>query len=197
VPTYEQHRAGRPKLYVEREPVHAAALAALRDLFHAPDLLTGALLDLEEERQRADRGTFGADAAGLRRDLTRERERLATLFGEAADPELDEEEREAVLRAQRDCKRRLDRLKDQLEVAARPTALLPDLTALAPLLDFLCDRFDAGWAATSGEEKQELVQALIASIPVTIRSTGPRRYQRDVGEPVYSDWLSRHLRSGR
>lgn len=189
-PTYTRPREGKPLLYVARQPVHDTAVLALRALCDQPLPLMQAVLALEAKREQATRARASGDLDQVRRLLARERDRYATLKGQAADPDLDDEGQLAVHAAEQDCRRRLVQLKRDLEVLGRPEAPLPDLTGLLPAFTDLGEDFTGAWASMPGAEKQAITRALLAAIPVTVIEGERRvRFERYIGAPVYPEWL--------
>lgn len=188
-PTYVCRRLDAPRLGIDREPVHAAAIAAIAPLFAEPGLLDWLLAELDQERAAAAPPEPAPERSA--RQLALERERLVTLKVELARPGLDSEDGRALLAAETECKRRIERLKAQLE--PQPAlAVLPDLTALRPLMDRLILEFEPAWEGLAGSAKQEVAVALLNEIPVTV-GEGSRGYPRprEIGAPVYPEWIGR------
>ena len=182
MPTYTRTRPDAPPLYIARETVHPIAQARLRAFCQAP--LADKIRQLVAEQTAAP----DTDLAPIRRRLAVERERFAVLKGQLAAPELEEEEQRALIAAERECRRAIERLKTELN---RPEpAALPDLSELLPGLDGLAAAFDAVWEEMPGVERQEIVTALLKEIPVTV-VPGKRgvRWERHVNEPALVDWL--------
>lgn len=185
VPAYACPRPGASPLYVEREPVHAAVLPVLQQLCcrRVIDNLAG-LVAIQQQQP--------PDPTPLRQQLARERERFARLKEDLAAPDLDAEERLALSTAERQCRRRLDKLKQDLADLAALPSFLPDATMLLPALSELAEEFEGMWNEMTGAEREAITRALVKEVPVTvIPGKWGVRWERTIGEPVLADWLIR------
>lgn len=189
-PIYQCHPPFGPPLYVHRAAVHEVATEAIAALCRLPDFLPRALALLERERQTPP--AAGPDPEEVRRRLNRERERYQALISQSADPDLDEEKRLALAGAERECRRRLDRLKAELAERLTPEPALPALAHIEAPLGLLCRQFEPFWERMGGEEKQEIVVALVNSIPVRVERTRIGcAFKREVGPVMYREWVKR------
>jgi DNA invertase Pin-like site-specific DNA recombinase len=187
--TYDHYFAPKRKVYVAREPVHAAAYAALLKAVEAPELLRLAV-EAEQARLQAE-ASLAASLPGrdaLLHSLTAERARLAVLKEEGAG---DIEDRRANREAQEKVKRRIEALKEQL----RPAQVPPDpLFPLPPDLTIWGQRFVERWPLLTGETKRRLTRGLIEAVVIRLEERPrPQAWVREVARIEYVEWLAPYM----
>jgi hypothetical protein len=164
--TYDLIRKGEPRLYVFREAVHRAALETLTALFRGDcgaDLLRMAHRSLELREAAAVAPERQQEA--LRRELDRERQKLAGLAEARYDP--DPEEARAAATAYAAVRTRIRHVMAALAMTAerRPQ---PELAALLPVLTDLRDNFAGIWDLLLVDERRMVTRTLIDSILVRV-----------------------------
>lgn len=180
---YERGGGRAHELLVARAVVHSTVYETLRQVFSTPAVLMHALA-AREEREPADDGTAAA-AAGL--------SRLRAALDRATEDQLGMEDTEARASLARVRQKLLTDIRHvQAELTrlqhARPA---PALAALPEaVLSALGQAFPSAWPQLTGEEKRQLVNTLIACVPVRVwLPEGKVRHRREVGEPVLQAWL--------
>lgn len=181
--TYERRVGNEKALYVARAVVHDRAEAALEALFGQPGL-RAALERWEDVPAREG----GADSAELIR------QRLVVLrrrYQEAVDAQYDAEGAD-LRRALSDRRQRLEGELTALQAGleAIPAGPRPDhrFRELLTELPELSRHFRAAWALMQGEERRQLVEAVLREIQVTV-TPRPRAFDREVTALLYHDWV--------
>jgi DNA invertase Pin-like site-specific DNA recombinase len=188
--TYERsRRRAAPHLFLPRQIVHDAVLAALTGFFTHPKVLPRLK---ELARRQEDREPVSADVE--RASLTRTLADLRRRYQETVDAEMDAETPDhyhALRERRRRLQDRLDRLQRQLQdlEARGEERQVAQLFADLPL-DIAAEDFLGVWGETDGFQKRLYVNALFRVIEVTIEPTEPPRpHRREVSRIEWQSWV--------
>jgi len=184
---YEVLPPGRPKLYIERGIVHAAAESALAHLFEQPAAIRTALAAYEREEGRT------AEHALSLEELLNERDRHERHLLQLLERELDADSpaalrRIATLRAEKEAA--VERLTRQIEEIQNLT--LPGAAGFAILraVPLDSDPFPEWWAEMEEAERRLVARAFFASIEVTIRPDHPAHHREVTAVHLRPEWLA-------
>lgn len=193
LPTYEVREKGGPQLWVPRAAVHHVAYAALSLVFAHPGVLAEALAEVRRRNALREERAKPALSETLRRDLSRSRQRLDGVNSGLLDAQ-DPEERASLARVRDQELSRLSDLKAALSRLQSEESASPILLALEDDLPRIAGAFSAEWAVTPPAERQQLVNAVLARIPVRVHREKPYwPHERAVLPPVFAAWLVPYL----
>jgi DNA invertase Pin-like site-specific DNA recombinase len=184
VPTYQIHPPGRPALYVERDRVHDAALAALRRVLAAPGLRRTIDAYLSSKADEEAQAVQHVTAADLEKQIAAARRKLDRL-GER-DLETDDAELLASNARLRDrTAAEIKVLRQQLahqEQQSQSVPALDDLLSLTEDVEALQEALGQMIAAGECSALRRLSRAFLRRLWVTVRLRPgmTRRQEREV-----------------
>jgi len=188
-PVYERREGDRRVAFIEREPVHAAALTTIRELFSDPVHLLKSLTELQRSEEEARVAAKGPDVAS---QLAEARRR----YQEAVDAEYDESDRllrEALTERRVRLGEEIRRLEGQLERERRQFTPSVDLGELIRFAPWLGSAVEERWEEISEEQRRLLVGGCIRRIVVRLQR-GPKGKitRREVVLVELQPWFSTH-----